>query len=72
MSNPETPGRWTRLFARRSESCPVCRCARAHQRGLAFWVVKNFEVFCPFCRAYEKVHGRKSHEAPDRPLKETL
>ena len=52
----------TRLLARRSEQCPVCRCARRRQAGLAFLLVKTFESLCPFCRAYEKVHGRKSHE----------
>jgi hypothetical protein len=40
----------------------VCRRARRQQAGLAFWVVKTFEGLCPFCRAYEKVYGRKSHE----------
>jgi hypothetical protein len=55
-------GPLTRLFSRGSETCPVCRCARRRQAGLAFWVVKTFESVCPFCRAYEKVHGRKSHE----------
>jgi hypothetical protein len=52
----------TRALARRSENCVVCRRARHTQSGLAFWIVKTFEDFCPFCRAYEKVHGRKSHE----------
>jgi hypothetical protein len=52
----------TRSLARFSETCPVCRCARRRQAGLAFWVVKTFENLCPCCRAYEKVHGRKSHE----------
>ncbi len=55
-------GKTTQLLAQRSENCPVCRAARANQAGLAFWLVKTFEKMCPFCRAYEKVHGRKSHE----------
>jgi hypothetical protein len=55
-------GKLTTLFARRSESCPVCRTARRKQEGFAFWVVKTFENVCPFCRCYEKVHRRKSHE----------
>jgi uncharacterized protein CbrC (UPF0167 family) len=43
--------------------CPVCRHARRKQRGMAFWLVKKVEGrVCPFCQAYEKVHGRKSHE----------
>lgn len=44
-------------------NCPVCRRARKTQRGLAFAVVKRVEEkVCPFCRAYERVYGRKSHE----------
>ena len=53
---------WTRALARRSENCIVCQRARQRQAGFAFWLVKTFEGLCPFCRAYEKVHGRKSHE----------
>ncbi len=57
----------TRFLAQRSAQCPVCRRARRKQAGLAFWVVKTFEKLCPFCRAYEKVHGRKSHEPEPQP-----
>jgi uncharacterized protein CbrC (UPF0167 family) len=43
--------------------CPVCTRARRKQRGLAFWLVKHVEgSVCPYCQAYEKVYGRKSHE----------
>ena len=52
----------TRALAQRSVNCVVCQRARRKQAGFAFWVVKTFEGLCPFCRAYEKVHGRKSHE----------
>ena len=52
----------TRALARRSENCVVCQRARRKQAGLAFWLVKTFESLCTFCRAYEKVHGHKSHE----------
>ena len=61
MTAPVITGR-TRALARFSEHCLVCRCARRKQAGLAFWVVKTFEGFCPFCRAYGQVHHRKSHE----------
>ena len=44
-------------------SCPVCRRARGRQRGAAFWFVRKAErQVCPFCRAYERVYGRKAHE----------
>jgi hypothetical protein len=52
----------TRALAERSANCVVCQRARRQQAGLAFWLVKTFEGLCPFCRAYEKVHGRKSHK----------
>lgn len=42
--------------------CPVCRQARQRQAGAAFWVVSKVESqLCPFCRAYERVYGRKAH-----------
>lgn len=53
-----------RQMAARCETCPVCVKARRQQRGFAFWFVKHIEDrFCPFCQAYEKVHGKKAHEA---------
>lgn len=43
--------------------CPVCSRAREKQRGLAYWFVKKVERrFCPYCRAYERVYGRKAYE----------
>ena len=48
-------------------TCLVCRRARKRQRGTAFWLVKQIESsLCPFCRAYERVYGRKAHEATDQ------
>ena len=52
-----------RARAQHCVECPVCTRARRQQRGLAFWLVKNVESgVCPYCKAYEKVYGRKSHE----------
>ncbi len=52
-----------RKKARICLDCPVCRHARKKQRGIAYWFVKNVERgFCPNCKAYEKVYGRKAHE----------
>ena len=52
-----------RAMAQQCLECPVCNRARKKQKGLAFWFVKTIEgFFCPFCRAYEKVYGRKAHE----------
>jgi hypothetical protein len=44
-------------------TCPVCRHARKTQRGAAYSFVRTIEAgACPFCLAYERVHGRKAHE----------
>lgn len=52
-----------RSLAKICELCPVCRHARRSQEGIAFTIVKNVETaICPFCRAYERVHGKKAHE----------
>ena len=43
--------------------CTVCRRARVQQKGFSFWFVRTIENgVCPFCRAYERVYGRKAHE----------
>jgi len=52
-----------RTLAKFCISCPVCRHARKKQQGAAFWFVKKIEGdLCPFCKAYERVYGRKSHQ----------
>jgi uncharacterized protein CbrC (UPF0167 family) len=52
-----------RALAQVCANCPVCRQARRYQHGAAFWLVSKVEGrWCPFCRAYERVYGRKSHE----------
>jgi len=52
-----------RSLARICELCPLCRHARRSQQGIAYSIVKNVETSrCPFCRAYERVHGVKAHE----------
>jgi hypothetical protein len=60
-----------RAMARKCMECPVCKGARKAQRGLLFWLVKTVEGgVCPYCKAYEKVYGRKAHEpasGADRP-----
>lgn len=51
-------------MARRCVDCPVCTRARKKQRGFAYWFVKNIENgLCPYCAAYERVYGKKAHEA---------
>lgn len=53
-----------RALVRVCANCPVCRSARKQQAGAAFWLVRKVESkVCPFCRAYERVHGRKAHES---------
>ena len=51
-------------MAKMCKNCPVCKHARKKQKGIAFWLVKSIEVkFCPYCKAYEKVYGKKAYEA---------
>jgi len=62
MQNPQS-SRIQQLLAKVCGVCPVCIRARNKQRGLAYRFVKNIDyALCPFCRAYEKVRGRKSYE----------
>ncbi|MCX6004824.1 MAG: hypothetical protein NT082_04045 [Chloroflexi bacterium] len=52
-----------RQMAETCVKCPVCNRARKNQKGFAFWFVKMIEGGkCPYCKAYEKVYGRKAHE----------
>lgn len=60
---PTTATGLDEMLAKVCVLCPVCRQARKKQRGVAFKMVQTVEVhLCPFCKAYERVHGRKSHE----------
>lgn len=52
-----------RALAKVCEFCPVCLHARHYQEGLVYEFVKGVEGdICPFCKAYERVHGKKAHE----------
>lgn len=52
-----------RRLAKVCVNCPVCKRARKKPMGLAFRLVQTVESrICPFCLAYERVYGRKSHE----------
>jgi hypothetical protein len=53
-----------RILTKVCECCPICHHARRKQQGVAFRFVKTIEnSICPFCQAYENVHGRKAHES---------
>jgi hypothetical protein len=71
IHSPST--RLDRTLANVSARCPVCQYARRRQQGALFWLVKAVEGrICPFCRAYERVFHRKSHEAVEtHPTHET-
>ncbi len=66
--NRQSASSLDRALARVCVNCPVCRRARAAQAGAAYWMVRKVETgLCPFCRAYERVYGRKSHLPPPGP-----
>ena len=66
MSN-DTVTNLDRALARVCENCPVCRSASRNQHGLANRFVRGIEEgICPFCRAYERVHGCKAHQPRER------
>ncbi len=61
--NKNKPSSQDIAMAKVCELCPVCLHARYHQQGMVFDFVKNVEQdICPFCKAYERVHGQKAHE----------
>ena len=50
-------------MAEQCMKCVACSQARINQKGFFFWFVKTIEKWlCPYCKAYEKVYGRKAHE----------
>jgi len=52
-----------RLMAQQCLTCPMCKRARKKQKGFFFWFVKTVEGdYCPMCKAYERVYGKKPHE----------
>lgn len=51
-----------RALASVCEHCPVCVPARRAGSGPLYNFVKFAETkFCPFCRAYGRVHGHPAH-----------
>lgn len=52
-----------KALAKVCEFCPICLHARRHQQGMVYNFVKSIEGdICPFCQAYERVHGKKAHK----------
>lgn len=52
-----------RKMANFCRTCLVCKHARKKQEGAAFWFVQKIEGnLCPFCKAYERVYGKKAHQ----------
>jgi hypothetical protein len=60
--NSTAPTEKDRQMAKKCLECPACKHARKKQKGFLFWFVKTIEGdLCPYCKAYEKVYGRKAH-----------
>jgi len=69
---PRPISRMDRALASVCRNCPVCRRARQRPSGLAFRLVNQVERhLCPFCRAYERVYGRKAHEGKPKGREES-
>ena len=53
-----------RKLAKGCDECPACSRARNKQKGFFYWFVKTIEggVY-PYCKAYERVYGKKAHES---------
>ncbi|AQQ08651.1 hypothetical protein L21SP3_00440 [Sedimentisphaera cyanobacteriorum] len=49
-------------LAQHCVNCKICRYARKRQKGIIYSLIKIGEKFCPFCRAYEKVYGKKAYD----------
>ncbi|MCP4607330.1 MAG: hypothetical protein GY845_01265 [Planctomycetes bacterium] len=50
-------------MAQKCVECTVCDKARVIQKGFTYWFVKKIEGgLCPYCKAYERVYGKKAHE----------
>ena len=61
--NGENYNRLDKAMAQICVYCPLCRGARKRQRGMAYKIVSAVESkACPFCRAYQRVYGKKAHE----------
>jgi hypothetical protein len=44
------------------DGCPGCTKGRNKGRGLMYQLMKIERLFCPYCRAYEKVYGIRVYE----------
>ncbi len=63
MKGESSYSRFDKGLARVCVYCPLCRRARRRQGGLAYGIVSVVEgKVCPFCRAYERVYGKKARE----------
>jgi len=59
MGNISKRQKW---MAQRCLQCTLCKYARKKQKGMLYTIAKLESRICPFCRAYEKVYGKKSYE----------
>lgn len=71
-SGSAPPGGFDEKTLKRAEfcetKCTACVKGREKGRGLFYAVVKLEHKlgFCPWCRAYEKVHGVPAYEKPPK------
>ena len=49
----------TRVMAKRCETCPICRHARAHPETRLGRVMAWHGTWCPFWKAHEQVYSEE-------------
>jgi uncharacterized protein CbrC (UPF0167 family) len=49
-------------MAEKCVTCTICSQARKNQKGFSYGAVKILRTVCPYCKAYEKVYGKKAYE----------
>ncbi|MFC1694414.1 hypothetical protein ACFL1R_13025 [Candidatus Latescibacterota bacterium] len=59
----ETITQKDKALAQKCLECAACNYARKKQKGFVFLFVRIIEgSICPYCKAYERVYGRRAHE----------
>jgi hypothetical protein len=50
-----------KILAKASDYCVVCKYVRKNPETIAAQLARPIEAHCPFCNAFERVHGHRPH-----------